>query len=228
MLQRGLQGGDDVVRQACAQAMARHPDLGHEFLKDALSSNDIAQRRAAVFGIAETRADWARESLEKSSREEREWIVRNAASMFVTRFTEGGTAKPKPYLAPEQQGWLLQWAASRGIGVPPGKGAVEVLERALVEGEEPTRVAATEALAQLADVAAARPLYTALADPESGLVRDAAYKALSKISTASGQRLYPPVMQRAAIGPSGATGTLNQPAARPTPTTSTLQGKASR
>lgn len=228
MLQRGLQGGDDVVRQACAQAMARHPDLGHEFLKDALSSKDIAQRRAAVFGIAETRADWAMESLEKSSREEREWIVRNAASMFVTRFTEGGTAKPKPYVAPELQGWLLQWAASRGIGVPPGKGAVEVLERALVEGEEPTRVAATEALAQLADVAAARPLYTALADPESGLVRDAAYKALSKISTASGQRLYPPVMQRVATGPSGATGTLNQPTARPTPSTGTLQSKELR
>lgn len=228
MLQRGLQGGDDTVRQACAQAMARNTDLGHDFLKDALSSQDLAQRRAAVFGLAETRAAWALELLDKSSREEREWIVRNAASMFVARFTEGGTVKPKSYLAPELQGWLIQWAASRGIGVPPGKGAVEVLERALVEGEEPTRVAATEALAQLADVAAARPLYTALADPSSGLVRDAAYKALSKISTASGQRLYPPVMQRVASGPSGATGTLNQPTARPAPTTSTLQNKEAR
>ena len=69
---------------------------------------------------------------------------------------------------------------------------MEVLGRALREGDEPTRIAAAEALAGLADPLGARDLYGALRDPEYPLVRDAAYRALATLAAATGQRLHAP------------------------------------
>jgi HEAT repeat protein len=68
-----------------------------------------------------------------------------------------------------------------------------VVNRALRDGEEPARLAAAEALARFADPAAARELYPALKDPQSALVRDAAFRALNQLGCATGQRMSAPV-----------------------------------
>jgi HEAT repeat protein len=54
-------------------------------------------------------------------------------------------------------------------------------------------LAAAEALARFADPAAARELYPALKDPQSALVRDAAFRALNQLGCATGQRMSAPV-----------------------------------
>jgi HEAT repeat protein len=95
-------------------------------------------------------------------------------------------------VAPEAQGWLIAWAATQGLGVPPGRGAVEVLNRAALEGDEATRRAAADALGRLGDPAASRELYPLLRH-DSLAVRDAAFRALAFIASAAGQRLSAPV-----------------------------------
>ena len=193
-LARGLMQGDDNVRQACAQALARQPELGHPLLQEAMTVEDIGARRAAVFGLADTRADWALKRLEEVQHNEQQWIVRNAAVEFVERWQKGPTARhtPRPYEPPESQGWLIAWAAKQGTGVPPGKAAIDVLNRALKEGDELWRRAAAESLGHLGDPAGTRDLYVALRDP-APLIRDAAFRALAQIAAASGQRMAAPV-----------------------------------
>jgi HEAT repeat protein len=192
-LKQGLNNSDDAVRQACAQALARHAELGHELLREGAAAQNFSTRRAALYGVAETYADWSPPLIEKAQREDSEWIVRTSAEVLMNRFAAEATHPPEPYAPPESQGWLIAWAASQGIGVPPGRAAIEVVNRALKEGDESVRLAAAEALARFADPTAARELYTTLRDPHSALVRDAAFRALYQLGAATGQRMAAPV-----------------------------------
>jgi HEAT repeat protein len=191
-LARGLMQADDNVRQACAQALARQPELGHPLLQEAIAVEDLAARRAAVFGLADTHADWALKKLEEVQHNEQQWIVRNAAVEIVERWRKGPRFTPQPYQPPESQGWLIAWAAQRGTGVPPGRAAIDLLGRAMKEGDELWRRAAAESLGRLGDPTGSRDLYAALRDP-APLIRDAAFRALAQIAAASGQRMAAPV-----------------------------------
>lgn len=193
MLKRGILNADDAMKQACAQALARHPD-GHDILREWVTHPDLSVRRAVLFGLADIGQPWAHKLINDVLLNETEWYVRNAANELAERLKSPTHALPAPQAPqpPEKLGWLVAWAATQGLGVPPGRGAVEVLNRALHEGDEPTRIAAIDALARLGDPSAARELYGALRDPQSALVRDAAFRGLAYLSNALGQRLATP------------------------------------
>jgi len=184
----GLTEGEDNVRQACAQALARLPESGHPMLKEAVTLPDLLTRHAAVYGLLNTQADWALKLLEDMQGHETEWLVRNAVVEALAQWKTPPDQAPKPYPATDSLGWLIAWAASKGTGVPPGKAAVEVLNRALKEGEEPYRCAAAAAIGRLGDPALVRELYGALREPVPAL-RDAAFCALVQVAAATGQRL---------------------------------------
>jgi HEAT repeat protein len=191
-LAKGLLSGDDTLRRACAEALARQPEEGHPVLQEAIQHPDLSVRRAAVYGLAATQADWARALLESVQVHEQEWFVRSAAQDILSQWKDPTARLPRPYAPPEQQAWLVTWAAERGLGVPPGRGAVEVLTRALLEGDEPTRRAAAGALGRLGDPSGARELYPLLRDANPNQ-RAAAFDALAQIGLASGQRMAAPV-----------------------------------
>ncbi len=187
----GLLNGDDQLKRACAEALARAVETGHALLKEAIVHTDLSVRRAAVYGLAATRAPWAIKILEDVQRTEPQWYVRSAAQDVVARLGEAGLRSPQAYAQPDAQGWLIAWAAQKGQGVPAGDAAMDVLYDALAEGDEPTRRAAAEALGRLGQPAAARELYRLLRDANS-LLRDTAFKALAQIAAASGQRMAAP------------------------------------
>ncbi len=187
-LAQGMTEGEDNVRQACAQALARLPELGHPLLKEAVAFPDLLTRHAAVYGLLASRAEWALATLEDMQVHETEWLVRNAVVEAVAQWKTPADRSPKPYPPPDSLGWLVAWAATKNTGVPPGKAAIEVLNRALKEGEEPYRCAAAEAIGRLCDPSAVRELYTALREP-APLVRDAAFGALTQVAAASAQCL---------------------------------------
>lgn len=188
-LRRGLGQSDLSIKMASAQALARNPEQGFTILSEALGKPEHETRRAAYFGLADVGSNEARALIEDGRIHDPEWLVRNAATeLFETRFEKARPA-PTPYTPPEHQAWLVAWAAGLGAGVPPGRGAIDLLNRALGEGEPEIRIAAAEALAMLGDPVAARELYRVLGDPREPLVRDAAFRALAAISAQSGQRL---------------------------------------
>jgi HEAT repeat protein len=187
-LTQGMTEGEDNVRQACAQALARLPELGHPLLKEAAALPDLLTRHAAVFGLSDSRAQWALATLEDMQIHETEWLVRNAVVEAVAQWKTPPDRAPKPYPPPDSLGWLVAWAATKGTGVPPGKAAIEVLNRALKEGEEPYRCAAAEAIGRLCDPSAVRELYATLREP-AALLRDAAFCALTQVAAAAAQSL---------------------------------------
>jgi len=193
-LAQGLMQGDDALKQACAQALARNAEFGPDLLKEAIAHENLTVRRAALFGLADLKAEWAIKIIDEMQTKEQEWIVRNAAVAVIEQLKGAGEIPLQPYAPPEAQGWLVAWAASRGAGVPPGKGAIDILNRAFKEGEERVRLAAAQSLGRLGDPAAARELYAALRDP-APLIRDAAFRALAHIAALTGQKMAAPVGQ---------------------------------
>jgi hypothetical protein len=189
-LSLGLHTGDDSVRRACAEALARREAEGHPRLKDALAHADLAVRRAAVYGLGAVRQDWALALLEGIARSEPQWIVRIAAQEIVARWHDLASRAPRPLVPPHALGWLIAWAARHDIGVPSGPAAEEVLLRALREGGEVTQRAAADAIGFLADPALSGGLYPLLRQPDPVLA-DAAFRALARLSTAADARLAP-------------------------------------
>lgn len=187
-LAQGLLSGDDDLRRACAEALARNEEEGHPVLKEAIAHDDLAVRRAAVYGLAATARDWAVTLLEKVQHNEQQWLVRSAAEDVLAQLNAPARRAPQPQPQPEAMGWLIAWAAAHGLGVPPGAAAMEVLRRALREGDAPTRRAAAGAIARLGEPGDTRDLYTLLQDQDPG-VTNAAFQALASIAAASGRRL---------------------------------------
>src|SRR5207248_3618749 len=142
----GLLVGEADLRRASAEALARLPEEGHPMLREAIGHADVSVRRAAVYGLAATRANWALLILQQVQHTEQQWFVRSAIQDMLAQWLEPAGRAPKPYSAPEATGWLIAWAAEKEIGVPPGPGAVDVLLRALQEGDENTRHAAADLL----------------------------------------------------------------------------------
>lgn len=187
-LGQGLLVGDDDLRRACAEALARLPEDGHAMLREAIGHADVSVRRAGVYGLAATRADWAIAILQQVQHTEQQWFVRSAIQDVLAQWQNASARAPKPYSAPDATGWLIAWAAQQGLGVPPGHGAVEVLTRALAEGDENTRRAAADFLGTLGEPEFARSLYPLLQEKNPDL-RDTAFRALARIASGSGQRL---------------------------------------
>jgi HEAT repeat protein len=185
---RGLFQENHEVRRAIAEALAAIPDEGHKILRDGITTQEIEIRRAAVYGLSRIREPWALVALYHAMLEDAEWYVRTAAEEAF--LAAQSPEKDGPHAHPEADslGWLVQWAAERGQGVPAGPNARQVLIRVLQEGQPVHKVMAACTLGRLGHVLALKPLYAALRDRDAS-VRSAAYAALSDLQLRLGQPL---------------------------------------
>ncbi len=171
--------GDDTLSPVAAEALAQCGEEGVAFLREAVESEDVMARRAAIFGLAQV---GARGLLERVAREDEQWIVRSAASAALDELEEqekvSGVAPP---LEVEQLPWLISWAASQGEGVGLGDAARQMLRRALSEGDVSVRLATVQVLAQVGRPDDVARLRTALTDADL-VVASAALEALAEIS----------------------------------------------
>ncbi len=178
LLERVLLEGDETLRPVAAEVLAECGEEGMAFLREAVESEDVMVRRAAVFGLAQA---GARDLLEKTAREDEQWIVRSGASMALAEIEE---QEKHPGVAPlpkiERLPWLISWAATQGTGVGVGDAARQVLWRALSEGDVSVRLAAAQILVQVGRPDDIEPLRTALTDPYPA-VTGAALEALAEI-----------------------------------------------
>lgn len=189
----GFVEGEQELRQAVAEALAAVPGEGHAVLRDAMTSQEMMLRRAAVFGLARIKAAWAISLLYRALLEDEQWYVRNAAeeAFLEAEGLEATGALRHPDA--DSLSWLIAWAAAKGEGVPAGPNARQVLVRVLQEGEEPVlRAAAAQSLANLGYMPALKPLYGALRDKDEK-VRAAVYEALGELQNRIGEK-FPAVV----------------------------------
>jgi HEAT repeat protein len=169
--------GDEELRRAAAEAFANHPEEGHPTLQEGATVEDILVRRAVVYGLQRVRESWALELLEKMQIEDQQWIVKNAASQALEEMARENTHVPRRQPPLTETPWLIAFAGERGMGVVPGKPALDLLLLALKEGNEEQKIAAMEYLALHGSPSAVLPLYN-LYYSDQGTLRESAYQTL--------------------------------------------------
>jgi len=183
--------GNEEQRRAAAEALANESIEGHPMLKDGATLSDVLVRHAVVYGLARLDEKWATDLLEKMQIEDGEWLVRNAASeVLAARQSRQDPRLPRPLRPPWQAAWLIQFAATQGVGIPPGSPAIEILTAALSSPKVEERLAALPYLASHPNDGTVKAIYNVMYGDDSE-VRERAYLTLWEIG-ASGYKLPHP------------------------------------
>ncbi|MBN1313434.1 MAG: HEAT repeat domain-containing protein [Anaerolineae bacterium] len=186
---QALLTGIEMARRAAAEMLGT--DIvgeGHKLLQDAIKDQDFMTRRAAVFGLERVSEEWVMPLLDNAERHDDQWLVRAAATAALENLKQPPDIAPRHRPRPEDLPWLDKWLTERDQEIMPGSSGISQIVRILQEGDDPTRLAAAEALGAIAAPEGINPLYAALRDSHAE-VRDAAYRALGAASIALGRDL---------------------------------------
>jgi HEAT repeat protein len=175
-LGQALLTGDEGVRLAAGEGLACHPDEGYAMLRDALEMDNLLTRRAAVFGLARVPEPWALEALEKVQVDDGQWVVRGAAAEAAGRRKNPPWKVVPPLHELAELPWLVAYAAREGLGVAPGRPALEMLRRVLASGTTEEKLAALDAIGWSGSEEFTLELDAALKSDDSHM-RDAAFEA---------------------------------------------------
>jgi hypothetical protein len=190
-----LQAGEEQRRYA-AEALANNPEEGYPTLEEATQVDDLLVRRAAVFGLARIRQDWAFEILEKLQVDDSQWVVKAAAAQKLEEVNKIDPRVPHPLPSLAELPWLISFAGERGMGVAPGKPAVDLVLLALKEGNEEQKLAAIYVLGRLGDNSTLVPLFQTFFSSD-GEIQNTALHGLWLIA-ATGIEVPSPVQLEAA------------------------------
>lgn len=185
-----LLSGEEDIRRAAAEALANDPHEGYAMLRDGVTIDDILLRRAAAYGLSRVNEEWAIELLKKIQIDDKEWVVRNAATEVLDSKTSAGSLAPHKLKAPSESPWLIEFAAKQGMGISPGVPATDILLLALKSDDAETRLAALPYLKYTPNEGVISQLYAAMYKDDHEL-REAAYNTLWELG-ASGVKLPDP------------------------------------
>jgi len=158
-LAEALLHGDEDLRRFAAEALANHREEGHPTLQEGSKLQDLMVRRAVVFGLMRVKEPWSFETLGKMQVEDDQWVVQNAASQALEDMQQPDPHIPKPLPVLTETPWLIAFAGEKGIGVVPGKPAMDLLLKALQEGSEEQQLAALHYLSLYGDASSVLPVY---------------------------------------------------------------------
>ena len=180
-----LPGGTGEV-SVQADRITREPDgrvhlEGHAMLRDGTTMSDILVRRAVVAGLARISDSWSTEILQALQVEDEQWVVRNAAAEALELRSRAEARAPRLLPAPSKSPWLLEFAGTMGVGIPPGSSGIEVLISALKSEISETRLAALSYLKMSPTQPVVMQLYHAMYSDDPRL-REAIYVALMEIA----------------------------------------------
>ncbi len=182
--------GDESLRRAAAQALTNNPEEGYPTLQEGSVLEDPGVRRAVTYGLGRLRQPWANEILEKMVAEDAQWVVQDAANQMLRTIQNPHPRLPRPLPPLTQTAWLIAFAGERGMGIAPGKPAVDMLFKALREGNEDQKMAVLYYLGQSGEERAVLPVYQVYFASQ-GELRETAFSALWNLA-ACGVKLPPP------------------------------------
>lgn len=180
LLTEGLYDGQESLRQAIAESLAAFPVPGYALLHEAVRSEDMLMRRAAVFGLARINTPWALTDLYERMLEDDQWYVRSAAEQALGRTAIVGPTAATAHPPVEKLEWVNDWVAEQSQQAAPGEDARHMLITMLRTGGQGYRVASARTLGKLGYLPALPALYQILAD-EAEPIRAAGYAALADL-----------------------------------------------
>lgn len=186
-----LTDGSEQLQRAAAEAFAAIPDEGYPVLYEAVNSEDMALRRAAVFGLKRLPTAWALIAIYRVFLEDPEWYVRSAAQQAFIDLQATESEHLHGYPPVEAIPWLREWIeATRKEGETPvpDKELLAILH----DAEPEMQAVSAQAIGQLGMADKLDELYAALLhdDPQ---VRIAAHQALADLQQQMGEVLPAPV-----------------------------------
>ncbi len=185
-----LKSGDEDLQQVAAELLAHTPE-GQEKLKEAVDDANIMVRRAAIYGMAQVRAEWPEAILERIAVEDGQWVIRSSANQALELLRNRKSGIPKPLPPTHNSPWLIAFASRQGEGISPGEDATGKLLLALKTGEPEERLGALQYLRSSRDEGVVAAIYEAYYTGY-GQLHDAALFALWYLS-ASGVPMPSPV-----------------------------------
>lgn len=180
-LGKWLLEGDDADQLFAAEALASHDGEGFAMLEEAAAMEGVRIRRAAAHGLGRVLNKRADELLSRIEIEDDQAIVRNVATEMLEQRRGDLWDLSPPADDISNLPWLIVFAAEGGLGITPGKGAYEILRRALLAGSKPQRIAALEAISRYGAQDLVLDVLKAM-EAEDMQVKNAAYEALWYLS----------------------------------------------
>jgi HEAT repeat protein len=175
--------GDDEMSRAAAEGMALRGAEGLEILREALEDDALHVRRAAIYGLLMVGDSDLIPWLEKVEKEDKEWLVRSAATEAIDIIRQKNKMMWQPPDLSKQR-WLVEYAAHDGRAVPNGAAALPFLVQVLSEATHPDlRVAAAVSIGQLPAYDVVPALETAVRD-DNKQVSEAAFSTLCTVRRA--------------------------------------------
>lgn len=172
---------NEEVRRAATEMLAANREIGYPTLYDALHSESIAMRRAAVFGVGRIPTDWSWIMVDRTFQQDTESFVRLACEVVLRKKFDTNFYQLDSYPKPTEAPWLVEWAeAQRDYGnIPYDMEIEDVLEFAFEQqDDELVRWLMTGTIGQLGEYDMLEKVYRALQD-RSEPIRDEAYRTLS-------------------------------------------------
>ncbi|OGO30460.1 MAG: hypothetical protein A2Z16_02650 [Chloroflexi bacterium RBG_16_54_18] len=151
--------GDEALRRACAEALSNDPEEGFPTLEEGSSHPDPLVRRSVVFGLRRVKQEWTIKILQRIRDDDTKWVVKDAAAQVLGEFDQLDPRIPHPLPAVTQLPWLIGFAADRNMVVPAGKAAVDLIHKALKEGNEEQLLSALHYLGFRGDEGSIAPVY---------------------------------------------------------------------
>ncbi len=130
-----LNAGDENQR-AAAEALARHPREGYEFLREGAKMDELSVRRAIVYGLTWIDEVWAKDILNDMQLNDSQWVVRNAAAHALESDMHQARRIAEPILEVSELPWLTTFAGQQGMGLAAGQASWDILALVIKEGKE--------------------------------------------------------------------------------------------
>lgn len=167
-----LMNAGESQRQAAAEALSQ-TEQGQKILSQALSSDDLLTRRAAVHGISMLRNNQTRQLLEKISVEDGQWIVRSAAAEALEWIQRPDPHIPPRLVVPAETPWIISFASKTGTVLTKKQPALPILLDAVKNGSPEERLRAIDYLSMEQDEGVIATLYHLVYSPSEPLSRAA-------------------------------------------------------
>lgn len=182
---------NEHLRHVIAETFAALPQEGYPILHEAISSDDMMLRRAAVFGLRRINAPWALGEIYRVFIQDSQWYVRSAAQqVFQEIQTNDASRGLRAYPPLEAVGWVREWLASAGeraAQINPEEALTEILQ----DNDPVLKATSVQALAQLGKADQLIYVYDTLLQ-EDETVRAAAQKALCDLQMQMGESVPAP------------------------------------
>ncbi|MBI9049511.1 MAG: HEAT repeat domain-containing protein [Anaerolineaceae bacterium] len=134
--------GDEYMKQTAAESLAVIDGISQDLLTEAIASEDLLIRRAAVYGLSRIPDQWALDILSHAAIEDGQWIVRNAATQVIENQDVFKTMLIPQLPHPSNAPWLISFASKLGKGIPKSGFVKDILMSALDQGNVDEKISA--------------------------------------------------------------------------------------